>query len=359
LRGHAPAREFGELRIRVSDMLSPDGLQPHKGEAGSTQRGPVEMQRSATLTDYDVECDWYLLSTCNYRCSYCFLAPEDLGAKLRKYATAEQWESAFNATGRSWLIHVTGGEPTVYPDFVEICELLTRNHVISINSNLSRSVVRTMAERVDPYRVSFINAGLHVVERLRHRGARDFFSNARYLQDAGFRVIVTVVATPEVVANLSRAVAECAAWGLRLAPKVLRGAYGGKHYPRDYEPHERARLRGAVAQARDYYRAKFAAWPPPSIDVFSDDELLEGLPDFRDLACSAGFRFVSISPNGDVHRCGGDGPEMGNLLDGTFRLASTPHPCDRKYCVYFCKKYTADAARFPVREVSPGLAVSL
>jgi MoaA/NifB/PqqE/SkfB family radical SAM enzyme len=313
----------------------------------------------ATLSDYDVECDWYLLATCNYRCSYCFLPVEALGSKLRRFASPEQWSTAFDATKKRWLIHITGGEPTVYPDFVAICESLTRQHVISVNSNLSRSVVRSMVGRVDPLRVSFVNAGFHVMERIRHRGNEEFLTNARFLQDAGFRVIVTAVATPEVVADLSGVAAECAAAGLQLAPKVLRGSYAGKHYPRDYQPHERARLRDAISLARDYYTTKFDGWPPPSIDVLADDELLYGLPDFRGRSCSAGFRFAAIAPNGDVYRCGGSRPELGNLLNGTLRLNGGPAPCDRKYCVYFCKKYTADAARFPAREVTPSRPVSL
>ena len=308
------------------------------------------MPSPATLSDYDVECDWYLLSTCNYRCSYCFLPSEALGAKLQQFATPEEWEAAFDATGKRWLIHITGGEPTLYPGFVAICESLTRRHIISINSNLSRSSVRAMAGRVDPSRIGFINAGLHRFERARHHGTTEFLATARYLQDAGFRVIVTAVASPEMVADLPAATAECTAFGLQLAPKVLRGSYAGKHYPRDYQPHERTRLRDAIVQARDYYRAKYAGWPPPSIDVFADDELLEGLPDFGGRPCSAGFRFVRISPDGVGHRCSEGWPEMGNLLKGTLGLRDSPTPCDRKYCVYFCNKYTADAARYPLRE---------
>jgi MoaA/NifB/PqqE/SkfB family radical SAM enzyme len=300
----------------------------------------------ATLSDYDVECDWYLLMTCNYRCNYCFLPVEALGSKLEKFATPAQWSAAFEATGKRWLIHITGGEPTVYPEFVEICELLTRNHVISINSNLSRPTVRALADRVDPLRVSFINAGLHAAERRKHSGFKTFASNARLLQEAGFRVIVTVVATPGVIARLDALDARCTAEGLQLTPKVLRGIHRGKVYPRDYCPHEKVALRAAIVRARSDYIAKYQGWPRPSIDVFSDDELLDGLPLFRGQSCSAGFRFFVLAPNGDVHRCGGDVPEFGNLLAGSFHTVEGPMPCDRNYCVYFCKKYTAHAARF-------------
>jgi len=150
----------------------------------------------APAFDYEMECDWHLVWTCNYRCPYCFISPEKLGSKLNSFATAEEWGAAFDATGKRWLIHMTGGEPTIYPHFAELCQTLTKRHLVSLNSNLSRKAVRDLSGRVDPRRVSFINAGLHPGERLRRKGFREFAANARFLQHAGFRVFVTAVATP-------------------------------------------------------------------------------------------------------------------------------------------------------------------
>ena len=240
---------------------------------------------------------------------------------------------------------MTGGEPTVYPDFLAICEALTKRHVISLNSNLSRPVVRTMAGRVDPQRVSFINAGLHVSERIRHEGFDDFLDNARFLQDAGFRIFVTVVATPKVIAKLPTLASICADRGLQLAPKVVRGTHNGKMYPRDYAPYEKVRLREFIARARQRYAQMYEGWPRPSIDVLSDDEFLDGLPGFRGRACSAGVRFVRVTEEGEVHRCDDNRPSMGNLLAGTVRFADGPAPCDTQYCVYFCKKYAPAASQ--------------
>ncbi len=306
----------------------------------------------ASVFDYDVECDWYLLWTCNYRCRYCFFSPEILGSKIKTFGTPEQWRAAFDATGKRWLIHMTGGEPTVYPDFLAICEALTERHVISLNSNLSRPVIRMMAGRVDPRRVSFINAGLHLGERVRHQGFDDFLSNAAFLQDAGFRVFVTVVATPKVIANLPELTAICADRGLQLAPKIVRGSHNGQMYPRDYTPREKDRLRNFIARARERYLRVYEGWPRPSIDILSDDELLDGLPNFRGRSCGAGARFVRVQEDGEVHRCDDNRPSMGNLLTGTLRFAPGPAPCDTQYCVYFCKKYAAAAsqpARRPAR----------
>ena len=40
---------------------------------------------------YEIEADWQLSNTCNYRCSYCFFPPEMLGEKLRTFATPQEW----------------------------------------------------------------------------------------------------------------------------------------------------------------------------------------------------------------------------------------------------------------------------
>lgn len=308
---------------------------------------------TAPVFDYEMECDWHLLWTCNYRCPYCFISPEKLGSKLKTFATAEEWGTAFDATGKRWLIHMTGGEPTIYPNFAELCETLTARHHISLNSNLSRPAVRELAGRVDPRRVSFINASLHAGERLRRQGFKEFAANARYLRDAGFRVFVTAVATPIVIANFRALAASCIAEGLHLAPKILRTPYEGKTYPWAYTRVQKESLREFIRRARDQYTQAYEGWPRPSIDVLSDDELLDGLPNFRGGLCSAGMRFVFMSPEGEVHRCNPAArSRLGNLLQRTVRFAESPVPCNTSYCVYFCKKYgtaSAEPARAPQR----------
>src|SRR6476619_7665059 len=99
---------------------------------------------------YDVEADFVLLTTCNFRCNYCFIPVADLSIKLRVHATNEAWQEAFDATGKRWLIHLTGGEPFVYPNFVDLCARLSQRHFISINSNLAHASVERFASEIDP-----------------------------------------------------------------------------------------------------------------------------------------------------------------------------------------------------------------
>jgi len=131
-----------------------------------------------------------------------------------------------------------------------------------------------------------------------------------------------------------------------LTPKLLRGGFKGRRYPQAYGAEAKSVLRAAILEARDHYEGRFSgagAMGRPSIDVFSDDELLTTYPTFAGQPCSAGTKFVRITPNGDVFRCSEKTP-LGNLLLGTMQLNPGPTPCDTRYCVYFCKKYTADAA---------------
>jgi aspartyl/asparaginyl-tRNA synthetase len=112
---------------------------------------------------------------------------EQLGAKVRVKATPAEWRAAFDRTGRTWLLHMSGGEPSHYPDFVELCETLTERHYLSLNSNLTGPSILRFAERIDPSRVSFINAGLHPEERNRRNGHAVFLRHAEALLKRVFR----------------------------------------------------------------------------------------------------------------------------------------------------------------------------
>jgi MoaA/NifB/PqqE/SkfB family radical SAM enzyme len=288
---------------------------------------------------YDSEADWHLLNTCNYRCSYCFFPGDILGDKLRTYADPERWGSAFDAGGWTWLLHLTGGEPSIYPDFATLCERLTKRHYISINSNLTGQSLPEFAERIDPSRVSFINAGFHPEERTRRSGRSVFLRNTELLRAKGFHVLVSVVATPLALEQFSETVELFKLLGLYPIPKLLRGMYEGHRYPEAYSELDKNRFRIFSGRARDAYKAIYpdrTEWP--TVDILHDDDFLFGIPAFTGLTCDAGYRFFSIAPNGDVNRCG-PVERLGNILDGTFYPRSQPAPCNTSYCFYFCKKY--------------------
>ena len=288
---------------------------------------------------YDLEIDWILLDTCNYRCAYCFSPPEVLARKLRPVATVDEWRDAFNALGRACMVHMTGGEPTIYPEFPKLCAAVTERHFISLNSNLTHRSLLEFARLVDPSRVSFINAALHLEERDRHSGRELFLERVIMLRAQKFPVIVSLVATPAALARFDEAIDLFKASGVGVVPKLFRGVYEGRNYPENYTESEKHRFRQFSAQAREIYQPLFdrnGEWP--TIDMLHDDDHVDGVPSFGGTSCDAGHLFVKMMPNGDVMRCGKD--KLGNLLERSFKPRRRPAACDTEYCYYFCKKYS-------------------
>ncbi|MFT4118562.1 radical SAM protein [Bradyrhizobium sp.] len=306
--------------------------------------------------NYSIEADWHLLDTCNYRCGYCFFGPETLGAKLRTFSDPSGWGSAFDETGAIWLLHLTGGEPSIYPDFATLCERLTARHYISLNSNLTHASLADLPRVVDPSRVSFINAGLHLEERELRKNNAPFLRNAETLRAADFPLIVSLVATPSALRRFDDAIALLAPIGLFPVPKLFRGSADGKIYPQAYTEQEKQQFRLLAARARDFYQADLLRRAePPSIDILNDDLFLDGMPSYKGALCTAGVRFVQILPNGDVRRCGGGDP-MGNILARTFARRAGPAPCDTQHCYYFCNKYSDAGPQRDGRTMQPFLA---
>ncbi|MBA4097641.1 MAG: radical SAM protein [Rhodospirillum sp.] len=307
---------------------------------------------------HDIEADWLLFTTCNYRCDYCFVPEEQLGAKVRVKATPAEWRAAFDRTGRTWLLHMSGGEPSHYPDFVELCETLTERHYLSLNSNLTGPSILRFAERIDPSRVSFINAGLHPEERNRRNGHAVFLRHAEALLKRGFRLMVTAVATPEVLRNFDAITESLRPVGLAPLPKLLRGAYAGTRYPKAYTEEERALFRQHSLAAEKASPHLFdGRRERPTIDPTLGRNFLTGLTGYGGQLCSAGQEFVWLGPDGDVGRCG-RGPSMGNLLQGTARFKKKAKPCDRGHCYYFCEKFTARAAQQEWERAHPVAAMA-
>lgn len=299
---------------------------------------------------YDIEVDWQLLDTCNYRCTYCFYDASRLGSKLPAFASSVAWRSAFDASSMVWLAHITGGEPSIYPDFVALCQGLTANHYISVNSNLTGPSLAEFADTIDPSRVSFINAGFHPEERERRSGVDIFLRHADCLRSAGFPILVSVVATPAALAQFDDAI-ELLAWAqLFPIPKLFRGMWNGDRYPHSYSAEDKGRFRHFSALARDFYGGTLARRAePPSLDMLHDDAFVDGLPDYTGSMCEAGHRFVRMMPSGDVFRCDRKN-FLGNLLDGTFTRRLDSAPCDNRHCFYFCNKYTGRNAVVGVRK---------
>jgi MoaA/NifB/PqqE/SkfB family radical SAM enzyme len=306
--------------------------------------------RTKSFMSYDIEADWQLLNTCNYRCEYCFFPPAMLGERLIVHGEPELWKRAFDRTGLTWLLHITGGEPTIYPRFAELCQLLAVNHYLSFNSNLTHASIIEVAKRVDPSRVSFINAALHPEERLLRKGLSKFLEHVACLKERNFPVFVTIVATPDVLSRVDQITALTTSVGLTPIPKLMRGPYKGKIYPNAYDAAERSIFIDFATRARASYGPLLRRLAErPSIDVFGDDSYVSEIPDFRGRMCSAGEKFVTLQPDGTVYRCERKRSNyLGNILAGSFQARTGTSRCDSNHCFYFCLKYSEGPKEGPL-----------
>ena len=99
----------------------------------------------------------------------------------------------------------------------------------------------------------------------------------------------------------------------------MRGPLDGKMYPKDYTFSERRSFRKYAKSAREFYTAMLGdRYDRPTVDMFSDSEMLHGTPNYGGLLCEAGRLFFKVEPNGDVLRCGAS-RRYGNFLKGTFK----------------------------------------
>lgn len=134
---------------------------------------------------YEAWIHWLITDRCYYQCPYCLgsqfgglesAAPVNIAALLK------------NLNGAFYRIGFSGGEPFVVPNFVETCGEVTKDHVISINSNFTHRRVQDFIQKISPERVVEITASLHYTE-LEYRGLFErYISNFIEARNKGFEI---------------------------------------------------------------------------------------------------------------------------------------------------------------------------
>jgi MoaA/NifB/PqqE/SkfB family radical SAM enzyme len=278
---------------------------------------------------WDWEFDWHLTNRCNFYCDYCH--PQIRHVLNRRHLDEPPPDLVvrrFDELGRTCLIHMSGGEPFMYPGFVDLCEGLTRAHHISINTNLASDDVPAFAKRVPPGRVAKVVAAVHQPERERQGLELDAYArNYLALRDAGFDVTALYVLYPPLLPRLAGDLDRLRSHGVdRIRGKVFKGIHNGIRYPEGYTEREKALV---LANSGEY--------------VFNRP-YFDGTLSFRGKACTAGVTSFKVTVTGDVRRCASVPTRYGNLYTGTFRSAQTNEPCPARRVLVLsqCLSYLAD-----------------
>ncbi|GAB7080676.1 hypothetical protein JCM14635_23490 [Megalodesulfovibrio paquesii] len=243
---------------------------------------------------------------CNFQCRYCYFPHET--APVEPVVPAATLLDFLDSTNEEWVVGMTGGEPFLYPDFVELCQELSRRHRISIDTNLSISrLVHQFAEAVLPERVHDLYIALHIEERRRKGLVDAFVEDVNLLQARGFQLSVNYVVHPMLVPEFQADREWFETRGVPITPRPFKGFFEGQEYPNAYN-----------AEAR----AVFADFPRAGRKMAFN---------FQGVPCRGGRTLLRLEPDGQLYRCSGEKRDLGNILSNPSRL-ETDEPCRARRC---------------------------
>ena len=208
---------------------------------------------------------------------------------------------------------ITGGEPTLYPNFIELIEELSKLHTVKITSQLSGDIY-TLARRINPERVVF-DMNFHPMEAQ----LEPYLKKVLCLKEHGFNGGVCYLAYPPQMDKIAYYQTEFQKNGIGFALAAFWGEYNGKRYPESYTEEEKELIAPYLG---DMKRIVYH---------------LEGKKTKGKL-CRAGHVYASVKADGTVTRCGPlSHKPIGNLFDSSFRLFEAPMPCEAEVCP--CDEY--------------------
>jgi len=258
---------------------------------------------------------WVLNDDCDYGCEYCNKTVTEEKQQGIDFST-ENIVSRFDAAGFEWLIILAGGEPFLYPGFIELVKQLSAKNKFVFSTNLCGDKIYEFAEVIDPEKIVLINASFHPEYRQKtSEGIKPFIDKVLMLQNRGFEVLVSHVAYPPFIPQIPGHFELLKQQGVKITSCLtFRSEYKGKYFPEAYTKQE-------IEVIKKY-----------SVDRAEHDIAL-GKTNFYGRYCDAGYTFYFMDINGNVRRCGSIEKHYGNLFLGTFIPGRKARPCIAIQCI--------------------------
>lgn len=259
------------------------------------------------MTPYPLEgvLSWNMNTACNYRCSYC--TQRFLEDRQRWSRDVDAFVAGFARLPGDWEIKLSGGEPFVHPRLLFLVEqLAAQGRRISVVTNFSapESQLADFA-RLTAARPGLLSASLHLeyADPVAFRARLERFAAGH----AG-RVCVSCVATRAALPRLAELRAFFAPFPFKVQPEKQ---------DRDVIAYSPAELAGLEA-------------------LGGHNDTGQVAPSYIGRMCWAGARYLVVDDRGECWRCYPARRQrrerLGNLLDGSLRLAFGPSPCTYAYC---------------------------
>ena len=253
---------------------------------------------------------------CNYDCTYCFSYKPRDKSEYRKH-TAVEWEEALYSIYQKYgkcRVTLTGGDPLLYKDAVDLVINATKYHYLSVGTNLS--IGKDALERIaseSNVKHLFFSCSFH----LEHSSIDAFTDKIMLLKHYGVGVYSSAVAYPGFITEMPRIKSRFEEMGLGIAFYPYMGIYKSRTFPSEYSAEELLILE------------KLPGWH--RIINSSPDGRIE-LPRSKGVLCYTGVKFIFVSPEGEVRRCVKVYQALGNIFDNTFSLLTKPEPCPLETC---------------------------
>lgn len=253
---------------------------------------------------------WYPTLRCNKACPYCYEREwPDITEQV-----PQTWQALFNRIDRGQYIDISGGEPTLYPDFVPTVKEMVRRHHVYLTTNLTD--VDTVLALADDL------AGLTVSYHPHSTNKWEFLVKAKQIQEVHPELVVNIVLYPDIIAEAKTVIDQLNLLNLRWHAEPY--IYPGKPYSEE----EKQQVRELAGTDR------ILGWPEHFYHPTRD--------------CDIGMRQEHWMPNGDVYICGtylmlyllgaiakDKGFYLGNLFDGSYRPMSKSVRCSMP-CIVGC-----------------------
>jgi MoaA/NifB/PqqE/SkfB family radical SAM enzyme len=269
-----------------------------------------------TLGQAMIQFTWDIHYKCSYACPYCWFHGKWEDIKCHNiYPGTERlltcWENIRKSYGRVH-VEISGGEPSIYPDFAEFVCALAAIHEVGVTSNLSGDIqgILRSSQR--------FHVGMSFHPLFAEYEA--FLAKARGIKGAGLGNGVLYLAYPPAVPEIPRYKAMFEEQGFIFSVLTFWGKFQGRDYPQSYSHQEREIIDTALG-VRGESNTKYQLQP----------EITRGR------LCRAGHAYALVHPNGDAYRCGGGNwkdqhAPFGNIFRDDFRLCEKPEPCESEHC---------------------------
>ncbi|MBM3245012.1 MAG: radical SAM protein [Candidatus Omnitrophica bacterium] len=264
------------------------------------------------IGNHRIKFTWDIHYKCNFRCPYCWFYREWARLAERSlYLSPDEWmvhwRKIYDKYGEI-KIEIVGGEPFIYPDFIELINRLSSFHLVKVTTNLSGDIER-FAQEINPQRVE-LDLNFHVL----FIDLETVIKKTLILKKAGFQGGICYLAYPPQMHKIKSLSERFRDEGISFALAAFWGEYNGKKYPAAYTEEEKEMMQPFLGDVNRLTYHLNAQSPKGKL-------------------CNAGHTYVDIQADGNVVRCGPLAHKsIGNITDKDFCLLDNPLPCEADVC---------------------------